>query len=310
MTAPVERYLKAARRESTQRRYQQALQHFTLEWGGLLPTSSASVARYLAENAEFLSAGTLRTHLAALAQWHHRQGFVDPTKDATVRDVLRGIRAEHPRPVKRAEALQLQALEACMIGLDHQVATGGAEVRLRASRDRALILLGFWRAFRGDELCQLRIEHVQVHSGEGLEIFLGIGKTDRQRQGQTVRVPALKRLCPVQAYEDWLEVSGLRQGSVFRAIDRWGHLSDSGLNSNSVSRLLRLIFARIGLAGEAYSGHSLRRGFATWASGDNWSTKQLMDYVGWRDVQSAMRYIDASAPFGPLRRNAGGPRET
>ncbi|WP_408600647.1 site-specific integrase [Pseudomonas sp. PLMAX] len=302
MTAPVDRYLKAARRASTQRRYLSALEHFEGTWQGLLPASSESVARYLATYAEQLSSSTLHTHLAALAQWHKRHGFVDPTKEPRVRDVLRGIRAEHPQPVKRAEALQLQALEDCVAGLHGQATSTVAAERLRACRDQALILLGFWRAFRSDDLCQLRVEHIKVETGASLEIFLVSDKTDRDHQGRTVMVPALKRLCPVAAYEAWLAASGLQQGPVFRAIDRWGHVSAEGLNANSMSRLLRMAFARNGLEGEGYSGHSLRRGFATWANRNEWGAKALMDYVGWRDVHSAMRYIDTTAPFGKWRR--------
>jgi integrase len=302
MTSSVDRYLNAARRESTLRRYRQALAHFEDEWSGLLPASSESVVRYLAEHAELLSRGTLRTHLAALAQWHKRHGFQDPTKESRVRDVLRGIQAEHPRPVQQAEALQLQKLEECMAGLSVQSTSAIAGERLRALRDQALILLGFWRAFRSDDLCRLRIEHIQVQTGKGLEIFLGSSKTDRENQGRTVTVPALKRLCPVQAYEAWLDASGLQKGPVFRAIDRWGHVALEGLNPNSVSRLLRMAFARNGVDGESLSGHSLRRGFATWASRNEWGTKALMDYVGWKDVQSALRYVDTSAPFGDLAR--------
>ncbi|SFB27837.1 Site-specific recombinase XerC [Pseudomonas simiae] len=302
MTIPAERYLKAARRESTLRRYRQAVAHFGDEWGGLLPASSESLVRYLAEHAELLSSSTLRTHLAALAQWHKRHGFQDPTKESKVRDVLRGIQAEHPRLVQQADALQLEALEECLAGLSEQAASDAAGERLRALRDQALILLGFWRAFRSDDLCRLRIEHIQVRTGKGLEIFLGSGKTDRQNQGRTVSVPALKRLCPVQAYEAWLDASELQKGPVFRAIDRWGHVSLEGLNPNSVSRLLRMAFARNGVDGASLSGHSLRRGFATWASRNEWGTKALMDYVGWKDVQSALRYIDTSAPFGDLAR--------
>ncbi|WP_448647356.1 tyrosine-type recombinase/integrase [Pseudomonas mohnii] len=54
---------------------------------------------------------------------------------------------------------------------------------------------------------------------------------------------------------------------------------------------------------ERYSDHSLRRGFATWASHNQWSPKALMDYVGWRDVHTALRYVDADAPFGAWRCN-------
>ncbi|MNP41022.1 hypothetical protein D3C76_1346990 [compost metagenome] len=30
-----------------------------------------------------------------------------------------------------------------------------------------------------------------------------------------------------------------------------------------------------------------------------------MDYVGWRGVQSALRYVEAAAPFGDWARRAG-----
>lgn len=29
----------------------------------------------------------------------------------------------------------------------------------------------------------------------------------------------------------------------------------------------------------------------------------MMEYVGWRDVHTAMRYVDADAPFGDWRRD-------
>lgn len=293
-----ERYQQAARRASTARRYAQAIAHFEGEWGGLLPASSPSVVRYLASYGAQLSASTLRTHLAALAQWHQQRGFVDPTKAAQVRDTLRGIQALHPQPVKQAPALQLQVLEASIKGLSADLHCAQPALRLRAARDQALILLGFWRAFRGDELCRLQAEHVRIDEGEGMQLFLPSSKTDRENRGRNLTMPALKRLCPVQATERWLALSGIEQGPLFRGIDRWGHLSEQALNANSVSRLLRRALLRSGIEAEGYSAHSLRRGFATWASRNQWSTEDLMAYVGWRDVQSAVRYIEAHASFG------------
>ena len=32
-----------------------------------------------------------------------------------------------------------------------------------------------------------------------------------------------------------------------------------------------------------------------WANSSGWDLKDLMAYVGWRDVDSAMRYLDSSA---------------
>ena len=67
-------------------------------------------------------------------------------------------------------------------------------------------------------------------------------------------------------------------------------------------RLLRTIFDDAGLAfAMQYSGHSLRRGFANWATANGWDIKTLMEYVGWRDVHSAMRYVDTADPFAQHR---------
>ena len=264
--------------------------------------SKSTILRYLAAFGPQLSASTLRTHLAALAHWHQQRGFVDPTKTAQVRDTLRGIQALHPQPVKQAPALQLKVLEASIEGLSADVHSALPALRLRAARDQALILLGFWRAFRGDELCRLQAEHVRIETGEGMQLFLPSSKTDRDNRGRNLTMPVLKRLCPVQATEQWLEISGIKQGPLFCGIDRWGHLSEQPLNPNSVSRLLRRALLRSGIEAEGYSAHSLRRGFATWASRNQWSSEALMAYVGWRDVQSASRYIDPAAPFGDLVR--------
>lgn len=300
-TSP-ERYLRAARRASTERRYAQAIEHFEAKWGGLLPASSESVVHYLAHYGDQLTSSTLRVHLAALARWHLQLGFADPTKSARVRDTLRGIQALHPQPVKQAETLALKELETCMVQLAKELGDPLLAVRLRAARDQALLLLGFWRAFRSDELSRLRIEHIRLRQGEGLQLFLPSSKTDRSNRGRVVQVPALKRLCPVAAYALWLSESGLTGGAVFRSVDRWGHVGAQALNANSLSRLLRQVVLRSGIDPKGYSAHSLRRGFATWASANQWSSKALMDYVGWRDVQTAARYIDDDAPFGDWAR--------
>lgn len=306
-TGRVEYYIQAGTRDSTQQRYRQALEHFQGEWGGFLPATAESVAAYLAEYAGQLSSSTLRGRLAALAKWHASQGYPDPTKAPRVRDVLRGIRAEHPHIERQAEPLQLQALSQCVAWLERCERVADRGERLRARRDHALILLGFWRAFRSDELCRLQVEHIEVQSDRQLTVFVPRSKSDRENRGQRFTVPALKRLCPVQAYEAWLNSAGLQQGPVFRALDRWGHLASEGLYVGSVSRILRQVMLRSGLEVERFSSHSLRRGFATWASENGWSQKALMEYVGWRDARAALRYIQPEMPFGELLRHAGKP---
>lgn len=298
----VEGYLKAGTRDNTRRSYQSAVEHFEVNWGGLLPATSDSVARYLAHYASSLSANTLKQRLAALAQWHITQGFPDPTKAPLVKQVLKGIRATHVASVRQAKPLALQHLEQAVSCLTHALETAVTPVdRLKNARDLALLLIGFWRGFRSDELCRLQVEHVHiVGQGMGLRIFLPQSKSDRQNQGQYYSVPALNQLCPVQAYQSWLHHSGLIKGPVFQSINRWGQLSGVALHAGSLIGVFRQAFQRSGISAENYSTHSLRRGFATWATAQGWDIKTLMTYVGWKDLKSALRYVDTPHHFGAL----------
>lgn len=302
----LDEYVHAATRDNTRQSYQSAIRHFEIEWGGFLPANADSIARYLADHAETLAINTLRHRLAALAQWHIDQGFPDPTKAPVVRKVFRGIRALHPAQEKRAKPLQLDQLEQVVQWLDAAIQTArskrdrGAE--LRHARNRALLLLGFWRGFRSDELTRLQVEHVNVVPGEGMTCYFSQTKGDRQYQGTVFRAPALSRLCPVDAYLSWTTVAQLTNGPVFRAIDRWGHVRGEGLHADSLVPLLRTMLSKADIASaDLYSGHSLRRGFANWATFNGWDLKTLMEYVGWKNVQTAMRYIEGADPFSKQR---------
>jgi len=306
----IDRYLAAATRANTRRSYASAIRHFEITWGGYLPATADSVARYLASYAGTLSINTLKQRLAALAQWHVEQGFTDPTDAPVVKQVLKGIQALHPAVEKRAEPLQLTQLATVVDWLDlaidraHDQNDGAESLRFR--RDRALILLGFWRGFRSDELIRLQVEHLQLVPGQGMTGFLPRTKGDRQHAGTTFRVPALSRWCPVTTTMDWIAAAQLTQGPLFRQVDHWGHVPERPLHANSIIRLLRRLFTQAGLfAPDAYSGHSLRRGFASWANTNGWDVKALMEYVGWKDVHSAMRYLDGNDPFAQARIERG-----
>lgn len=291
----INKYLRAATRDNTRRSYRSAVEHFEDTWGGYLPATADSIVRYLTNYADSLSFNTLKQRLAALAQWHIDQGFPDPTKTPVVKKVLKGIRELHPQPEKRAKPLQLDQLKQLVSYLNGY---NGATYPLKHSRDKALVLIGFWRGFRSDELRRLYIEHINVIPGQGMELYLPRSKSDRNNLGRTYRLPALQQLCPVEAYLDWLNATGLTEGPVFRRIDRWGNVGDEALHANSFIPLLQSLFEQAGIEySNQYTSHSLRRGFASWANANQWDVKSLMEYVGWKDIKSAIRYIGASDPF-------------
>lgn len=308
----VEQYLDVATRANTERAYAGATRHFEVDWGGHLPATADQVARYLAAYAGQLALNTLKHRLAALAQWHHAHGFADPTRAPVVRKVLKGIQTLHPSQEKRATPLQLTQLGQVVDWLHDAAAAAGTRGdpagRLRHLRDHALVLLGFWRGFRGDELVRLQVQDLRLVPGEGMTCFLPHSNGDRQHVGRIYKVPALSRWCPVAAASAWIAAADLHEGPLFRGVDRWAGIAATPLHPNSLVRLLRRIFREAGLASpDDYSSHSLRRGFAGWANANGWDVKALMEYVGWRDVNSAMRYLDGADPFARQRIEASLP---
>lgn len=293
----VDEYLQAAERKNTHLSYASAIRHFEEEWKGLLPASSNAIARYLADYASTLSGNTLRHRLAALSRWHLDQGFADPTKSTTIRQLLKGIRTVHNTPENRARPLDLEVLERVdrwlAESIERSERQGDDASTLRFTRDRSLILLGFWRGFRSDELARLTVENVQIVSTEGMTCYLDRSKGDRQTLGKTYKCPSLSRLCPVAAFAQWTALAKLHDGPVYRGIDRWGNVSRKAMHPNSMIPLLRNMLSLAGVPDvKEYSSHSLRRGFAGWARASGWDIKELMEYVGWQDIKSAMRYLD------------------
>jgi hypothetical protein len=63
----LDRYLQAATRDNTRRSYRAAIEHFEVSWGGFLPATADSIARYLVAYAGELSINTLKLRLSALA---------------------------------------------------------------------------------------------------------------------------------------------------------------------------------------------------------------------------------------------------
>lgn len=299
----IDRYIRAATRENTRRSYQGAIEHFEVSWGGFLPSTADQVAMYLADHAEELAVSTLRQRLAAIATWHKEQGFPDPTKASVVKKVLKGIKELHPEAPKSAKPLQIEELARLDIWLRARI-QDAVEQEDRSQeliylRNRALILVGFWRGFRSDELCRMTVENTQAIDGKGLTIFLPRSKGDRESIGTTHKTPALRQLCPVSAYSDWIKSAEITSGPVFRSINRWGQLAEKPLHPNSIIALLKTLLESAGFEdAKEFSSHSLRRGFASWASDNQWDLKTLMEYVGWKDVKSAMRYIETTNTFG------------
>jgi integrase len=262
-----------------------------MAWGGLLPTTPDMLLRYLQTFADSLKPQTLKRRLVALKQWHLCQGFADPTAHPFITQTLTGIHHVHGKPVTKTPALSVEQLTLLVNYLQ-------SRNQLSDWRDNALLQIGFFGAFRRSELTAIAWEQVTFVK-EGMEILIPRSKTDQTGEGQVCAIPwGQTTLCPVTALKRWGEKSGIHKGPIFRAIRKNGQIRTKALSANSVNVILKRHAKSCQLPqANAYSGHSLRRGFATAAAQSGATLGAIMRQGRWRHEGTVHGYIEAGKRF-------------
>jgi integrase len=249
-------YVRASLADNTRRAYLSDLAHFE-NWGGRVPASAETVARYLAAHADTLRVATLVRRIASISKAHQTRGAPNPARSELVRTTLRGIKRARRCTQRQAKPL----LRADLVLVLDAMGSG-----LKDIRDRTLLLIGFAGALRRSELVSLDVAEVE-HVRRGVAIHLRHSKTDQDGRGDTIAIPyGRSRYCAVLALDAWLAASGITEGAIFRPVDRHGRVHAGRLSSEAVSIVVRERVAAAGLDPTSYSGHSLRAGFATSAA--------------------------------------------
>ncbi len=250
---PVDFYLAKSQALDTRRAYRSDLEQFKA-WGGAIPASADQVASYVAENASALAVSTLKRRVAAIASAHTEQGCSDPTKSSLVKQVLKGIERHHGVDQKQASPLLQNLLDQIVAAL------GGRDIDLR---DKALLLVGFYGAFRGAELLSLRIEDC-VFDEDGVLLQITRSKIDQTAKGRWIAIPMLGvEICPTAALKAWIARCGYEAGPLFRPLKGAACGGNEALSVRSLSRMIQRRVKQAGLDPLGYSSHSLRAGFVT-----------------------------------------------
>jgi integrase len=306
-----------------------------------LPASPMTVGLYLQARQEHLALSSLLRRLAAIAVRHREARAPDPTRDPLVRTAVAGLRRTHPRrrPAgKRAlVSAQLSVIASQLDARTHpfEPPAGGRardaaraarrhqRAALAATRDRALLLLGYAAALRRSELVALTIGDV-VEVPQGLQVHIAASKTDQTGIGVLVGIahghPAgtCAASCPVRAVADWRSALAAALGlagpedlpadaPLFRAIDRHGALGSptggpqAALTDRSVARIVQDAVALLGDAEQfppaAFGGHSLRAGLVTELASRRVPAADIMRQTRHSSHAMVMRYIRPATLF-------------
>ncbi len=268
---------RASKAANTQRVYESAWNEFTRFCSTRreqpFPASPATIVDYLtwlAESGKRVS--TIETKLSALAFAHRAYRGENPTQSESVRVLMRGIRRKLGCAVRQKSPITREELRKMV---------GTLPENLAGKRDKAILLVGFAGAFRRSELVRMNIVDVRFNTND-MVITLRRTTTDQERKGTTKRIPRLheSELCPVRALEDWLDAANIQAGSIFRAIDRWGHASSEKLNDRAVALIVKRAAKTATLDAQQFAGHSLRSGFVTQAANDKTPEWAIAEVTG------------------------------
>lgn len=281
----VKNYIAASQASSTKRAYASDLRHF-LAHGGRFPCSPKRLAKYLAESANSgLAVATLERRVTVIHKAHVEQKLPSPVHSEIVKQVMQGIRRTLGTKQRQMKPLTKRDLLAVMAAIKDE------KISIKAARDKALLLVGFASATRRSELVGMRIEDL-AYSSKGLEIELPSSKTDQERRGRTVFIPwATGKICPVKALINWLQISGINEGYIFRAVNRHNQVAAKCLSAQSVALIVKAAMERVGADTKDISGHSLRAGYCTSAVEQGLSMWQIREQTGHKSNVTLLKYI-------------------
>ena len=272
-------------------RYKKALRLFE-EAGFALPCPPAHLIKYLERCAGKYKYATTGVALAAISLWHTYRELPDPTKDTKVKIHLKGLKNLTKRPpVKKA------AMTRTVIKEVFESFSLSGEMTTKDVRDRALILLGFICALRREEI--VRLTHGDIEFTDyGLTVKVEPIKHDPETHVLRVeKNERFQKYCAVEALKDWMNLASSESDShetpLFRPLARGGAVRAKAITDSGIAKVIK---ARCKIAGfdnwKAFSGHSMRRGFATQAHEDKVSLMDIREGGRWRNVGSVEAYID------------------
>jgi integrase len=238
-----------------------------------LPATPVTVCAFLVEQAEQHRAATLSAKQAAIAYQHRAAKLPNPCDSIEVREMMKGIRRTIGTAPRRKKAATLDIMRRMVKAVADDP---------RGQMYRALLLVGFFGAFRRSELAAVRVEDV-TFTDYGCRILVVKSKTDQEGEGKYKQLERLDDLavCPVTALREWLQGSGITSGYVFRSRDMLtDRLNDAPISGRHIARIVKDAAASIGEPVHDFAGHSLRAGFVTSAIAAGASEIDTMEQTG------------------------------
>lgn len=277
-------YIEHSKSENTRRAYASDWKEFTLwcERHQLesMPASVETVGMYLSDLAGNNKLSTIKRKLSSISSAHKFKHQPNPTKHHDIHLLIEGIRRKHGGRQEPKKALLLTVLQDIVDKIDTSAIIG--------IRDKALILSGFALASRRSELVALNKEDLEFND-LGVDVRIKDNKTAQEDFVKAI-VYTHNDYCPVVTLQQWLVAANIKEGAVFRSIDRHGNINGR-LSSKAVALIIKKYIGKLGLEVDDFSAHSLRSGLSTSAAMLGMNDSSIMKQTGHKTRAMVDRYI-------------------
>ena len=253
-----------------------------------IPSSPNTVSIYLTNLSKSGSKiSTLRRRLVSIGVVHKLKGHYLDTKHPIIVENLLGIKRVKGSIQRGKKPILINHLNKLI-----EVISNAKFSEIKKLRDKSLILIGFSGGFRRSELITIDYEDLEFVE-EGLKILVRRSKTDQYGEGHIKGIPYFQNttFCPVKALRDWINISKINRGPIFRKFNKGFVLSNTRLTAQSVALLIKNYLNLAGMDSKNYSGHSLRAGFATVTAEAGADERSIMAMTGHKTTQMVRRYI-------------------
>ncbi|MDA8836439.1 tyrosine-type recombinase/integrase [Candidatus Pelagibacter bacterium] len=259
-----------------------------------LPSDPKIVSLYLTHlSTKDAKISTLKRRLVSIGVIHKLKGHYLDTKHPAIIENILGIKRRKGSIQKAKKPILISTLKLIIDSIDQQ-----NNQEIKKFRDRSIILIGFSGGFRRNEIVSLDYDDLDFVP-EGLKINIKRSKTDQFGEGFTKALPYFdsSQYCPVVSLKNWLDMSKITSGPVFRRFVKGSKLSENRLTDQTVAILIKEYLNLAGIDNKNYSGHSLRSGFATSAAESGVEERNIMAMTGHKSTEMVRRYIKEANLF-------------
>jgi len=258
-----------------------------------MPTEPKVVSLYLTHLSASSKISTLRRRLVSIGVVHKIKGHYLDTKHPVIIENLMGIKRKKGSIQISKKPILINHLKQIINVIDEQKIE-----KIKKLRNKTLILIGFGGGFRRTELISIDHEDIDFVQ-EGVKITVRKSKTDQFGEGMIKGLPYFSndKYCPVTNLKNWLTLSKIKTGPIFRRFAKGSILTRHRLTDQSVVLIIKDCLKLAGIENQNFSGHSLRSGFATVAAESGADERSIMAMTGHKTTQMVRRYIKEANLF-------------